>query len=370
MGGRLARGRETEVSAAGPPRPSCEASSARKAPFAKKQSWALRPRGVGRLVFSLAISCCALGLSLALVPHPGLCVLLPSIDTGAFLHSPVGDSASLSSPRCFAERELGRPGERRFTRGGCGRGAANSTAARALSQSPQNTEASKSEERFAAAPLARGVIETAKAMVASEMERVKAEAGDQRLAVLTSPRGFCEGVRRAVDTVEEALRVYGAPVYVKHQIVHNEHVCKDLEVRATSAAASDRSVSLRDPACLALKITFADVVGLVQSRGAVFVESLQDVPRGAVVVFSAHGVPPALREEAASRELRTVDATCPLVQKVHVYVQQKAREGYHIVIIGHKNHGAPQTASQPARQPDSQTAIASGEVCCRFLSAL
>ncbi|OEH76402.1 4-hydroxy-3-methylbut-2-enyl diphosphate reductase [Cyclospora cayetanensis] len=119
------------------------------------------------------------------------------------------------------------------------------------------------------------------------------------VALLAAPRGFCEGVSRAVGAVEEALRVFGSPVYVKHQIVHNEFVCKQLE-----------------------------------DRGAIFVEDIEEVPPNSVVVFSAHGIPPSVRDAAKARGLTTVDATCPLVQKVHVYVKQKANEGYQIGVKG------------------------------------
>jgi 4-hydroxy-3-methylbut-2-enyl diphosphate reductase len=121
--------------------------------------------------------------------------------------------------------------------------------------------------------------------------------------LLASPRGYCAGVERAVDTVELALEHYGAPVYVRKQIVHNLHVVRDLE-----------------------------------ARGAVFVESEQEVPHGATVVFSAHGVAPSVHAGAAERGLRTIDATCPLVTKVHTQAKRYAAEGYTIVLIGHAGH--------------------------------
>jgi len=120
---------------------------------------------------------------------------------------------------------------------------------------------------------------------------------------LAAPRGFCAGVDRAIDIVEMALDVYGAPVYVRHEIVHNRHVVEDLRL-----------------------------------KGAVFVDDLEDVPAGAIVIFSAHGVSPAVRGEAKARGLRTLDATCPLVTKVHLEALRYAREGYTIVLIGHKGH--------------------------------
>jgi 4-hydroxy-3-methylbut-2-enyl diphosphate reductase len=121
--------------------------------------------------------------------------------------------------------------------------------------------------------------------------------------LLASPRGYCAGVERAVETVERALALYGSPVYVRKQIVHNSHVVRDLE-----------------------------------SHGAVFVETLAEVPEGACVVFSAHGVAPAVRREAASLDLTTIDATCPLVTKVHAQARRLAAAGYAIVLIGHAGH--------------------------------
>ena len=121
--------------------------------------------------------------------------------------------------------------------------------------------------------------------------------------LLASPRGYCAGVERAVDTVEEALDLWGPPVYVRKQIVHNSHVVRDLE-----------------------------------ARGAVFVDSETEVPVGATVVFSAHGVAPSVYANAAERRLVTIDATCPLVTKVHSEAKHYARRGYTIVLIGHAGH--------------------------------
>ncbi len=121
--------------------------------------------------------------------------------------------------------------------------------------------------------------------------------------LLASPRGYCAGVERAVETVERALALYGRPVYVRKQIVHNVHVVRDLE-----------------------------------ERGAIFVEATTDVPEGATVVFSAHGVAPSVRTEAIERGLTAIDATCPLVTKVHTQAQRYARLGYTIVLIGHAGH--------------------------------
>ncbi|HYA65014.1 MAG TPA: 4-hydroxy-3-methylbut-2-enyl diphosphate reductase [Candidatus Sulfotelmatobacter sp.] len=117
------------------------------------------------------------------------------------------------------------------------------------------------------------------------------------------PRGFCAGVVRAVDIVELALEAYGAPVYVHHEIVHNTYVVEQL-----------------------------------RRRGAIFVEAISEVPSGAVLVFSAHGVPPTVRDEAKERSLRVIDATCPLVTKVHMEALKFAREKRTIILIGHKDH--------------------------------
>ncbi|MBV8997135.1 MAG: 4-hydroxy-3-methylbut-2-enyl diphosphate reductase, partial [Pseudonocardiales bacterium] len=118
--------------------------------------------------------------------------------------------------------------------------------------------------------------------------------------LLARPRGYCAGVDRAVATVEKALEAHGAPVYVRKQIVHNRHVVQTLE-----------------------------------ERGAVFVDEADEVPKGAILVFSAHGVSPEVHQRAAERELRTIDATCPLVTKVHQEVRRFARDDYDILLIGH-----------------------------------
>ena len=121
--------------------------------------------------------------------------------------------------------------------------------------------------------------------------------------VLAEPRGFCAGVERAIEIVEKALDIYGPPVYVRHEIVHNKRVVE----------------TLRD-------------------KGAVFVEKLDDIPDGAVTIFSAHGVPRAVEEEAESRELPVIDATCPLVTKVHKEGQLHVRKGREVILIGHDGH--------------------------------
>ena len=129
-----------------------------------------------------------------------------------------------------------------------------------------------------------------------------ATEGD-RDVLLAAPRGYCAGVDRAVITVEKALDLYGAPVYVRKQIVHNKHVVQGLE-----------------------------------ERGAIFVDELDEVPRGATVVFSAHGVSPMVHAEAKERGLKTIDATCPLVTKVHHEAKRFAKEDYRILLIGHAGH--------------------------------
>ena len=137
-----------------------------------------------------------------------------------------------------------------------------------------------------------------------------------RRVLLAKPRGYCAGVDRAVQAVEQALERFGAPVYVRKQIVHNTHVVRSLE-----------------------------------QRGAVFVEETQDVPEGAVVVFSAHGVAPAVREEATARGLRTIDATCPLVTKVHNEARRFGDQDYDILLIGHEGYEevVGTTGEAPAR---------------------
>jgi 4-hydroxy-3-methylbut-2-enyl diphosphate reductase len=121
--------------------------------------------------------------------------------------------------------------------------------------------------------------------------------------LLASPRGYCAGVDRAVQTVERALETYGAPVYVRRQIVHNRHVVTRLE-----------------------------------EKGAIFVQENAEVPEGAIVVFSAHGVAPGVHDQAADRRLRTIDATCPLVTKVHLEARRFAADDYDILLIGHEGH--------------------------------
>jgi 4-hydroxy-3-methylbut-2-enyl diphosphate reductase len=121
--------------------------------------------------------------------------------------------------------------------------------------------------------------------------------------VLAEPRGFCAGVDRAIEIVERALRKFGAPIYVRHEIVHNTYVVNDLK-----------------------------------AKGAIFIEELAEVPPGATLVFSAHGVSQAVRAEAAARGFQVFDATCPLVTKVHVEVAKLAKQGFEFIMIGHKGH--------------------------------
>ena len=128
-------------------------------------------------------------------------------------------------------------------------------------------------------------------------------ASDGKRVLLAKPRGYCAGVDRAVEAVEQALEQHGAPVYVRKQIVHNRHVVETLE-----------------------------------ARGAIFVDATDEVPEGALLVFSAHGVSPAVRTEAHDRALRTIDATCPLVTKVHQEAKRYAREDFDILLVGHQGH--------------------------------
>ena len=135
------------------------------------------------------------------------------------------------------------------------------------------------------------------------MPRTLARMSTSKRVIVAAPRGYCAGVDRAVTTVEKALDTYGPPIYVRKQIVHNKHVVSTLE-----------------------------------KRGAIFVDELDEVPADALVVFSAHGVSPAVREEAARRELRTIDATCPLVTKVHREAKRFAAKDTDILLIGHAGH--------------------------------
>ena len=164
-----------------------------------------------------------------------------------------------------------------------------------------------------------------------EASTIDAEPQRPGRVLLARPRGYCAGVDRAVQTVEQALDHYGAPIYVRKQIVHNLHVVRALE-----------------------------------KRGAIFVEETDEVPEGATVVFSAHGVAPTVHEEAARRELRTIDATCPLVTKVHNEARRFAQEGYDILLIGHDGHeevvGTTGEAPEAIRLVDGPGDVADVEV--------
>ena len=146
--------------------------------------------------------------------------------------------------------------------------------------------------------------------------------------LLASPRGYCAGVERAVETVERALALYGSPVYVRKQIVHNSHVVRELE-----------------------------------SDGAIFVDELSGVPEGATVVFSAHGIAPAVRAEASERGLEAIDATCPLVTKVHTQARRYADAGYAIVLIGHAGH--EEVEGTLGEAPDAIVLVQSAEDAAR-----
>ncbi|MEV1332803.1 4-hydroxy-3-methylbut-2-enyl diphosphate reductase [Micromonospora costi] len=135
------------------------------------------------------------------------------------------------------------------------------------------------------------------------MTQAEATSRTGKRVLLAKPRGYCAGVDRAVQTVEEALKLYGAPIYVRKQIVHNKHVVRTLE-----------------------------------AQGAIFVEENEEVPEGATVIFSAHGVAPEVYEQAKARSLKAIDATCPLVTKVHQEAKRFAAEDYDILLIGHEGH--------------------------------
>jgi 4-hydroxy-3-methylbut-2-enyl diphosphate reductase len=145
-----------------------------------------------------------------------------------------------------------------------------------------------------------------------------------RKILLASPRGYCAGVERAVETVERALELYGKPVYVRKQIVHNLHVVQELE-----------------------------------ARGAIFVDEETEVPEGSTVVFSAHGVAPSVYVNAEARQLRTIDATCPLVTKVHVQARRYAADGYTVILIGHAGH--EEVVGTMGEAPDSIVLVESAD---------
>lgn len=142
--------------------------------------------------------------------------------------------------------------------------------------------------------------------------------------ILANPRGFCAGVERAIAIVERALQKFGAPIYVRHEIVHNKFVCDDL-----------------------------------RAKGAVFVEDLSEVPEGSTVIFSAHGVSKAVRKEAEARGLRIFDATCPLVTKVHVEVGKMHEQGCEVVMVGHRGH--PEVEGTMGQNPEGMYLVESAE---------
>ncbi|AWB33734.1 4-hydroxy-3-methylbut-2-enyl diphosphate reductase [Orrella marina] len=147
--------------------------------------------------------------------------------------------------------------------------------------------------------------------------------------VLAQPRGFCAGVDRAIDIVERALQIHGSPVYVRHEIVHNKFVVDDL-----------------------------------RSKGAIFVKELDEVPAGALVVFSAHGVPQKVQDEARCRGLQVFDATCPLVTKVHVEVAKMRRQGLEVIMIGHAGH--PEVEGTLGQSPDGMYLVEDEEDVARL----
>jgi len=147
--------------------------------------------------------------------------------------------------------------------------------------------------------------------------------------LLASPRGYCAGVDRAVVTVERAIEHYGPPVYVRKQIVHNRYVVEALE-----------------------------------ERGAIFVEELDEVPDGSLVIFSAHGVAPEVHEQAAERQLKTIDATCPLVTKVHSEARRFAHEGYDILLIGHEGH--EEVVGTMGEAPQSMTLVEDADAASKL----
>lgn len=147
--------------------------------------------------------------------------------------------------------------------------------------------------------------------------------------LLANPRGFCAGVNMAIDCLDEAIRIFGAEIYVYHEIVHNRYVV-------------DRFVR----------------------QGVTFVNELSEVPRGAVLLYSAHGVSPEIRQQAAARDLQTIDATCPLVTKVHMEAVKYARDGYHIILIGHDGHD--EVIGTMGEAPESITLVETPEDVARL----
>ena len=161
-------------------------------------------------------------------------------------------------------------------------------------------------------------------MTLTQIQGTTSTAAGAKTLVRVRPRGFCAGVVRAVDIVDLALGAYGEPVYVHHEIVHNRYVVDQL-----------------------------------RGRGAIFVETIEEVPEGAVLVFSAHGVPPRVRVEAKERKLRVIDATCPLVTKVHLEALKFAREGRTLILIGHRDH--QEIVGTSGEAPDQTIVVGSVE---------
>ena len=142
--------------------------------------------------------------------------------------------------------------------------------------------------------------------------------------LLSSPRGFCAGVERAIEIVERALKIWGAPIYVKHEIVHNRHV-----------------------------------VDRLRNLGAIFIENLEEVPVGSRLIYSAHGIPPSVREKAKDKHLIELDATCPLVTKLHSATKRFSQKGHHVVLIGHKDH--VEVIGTKGEAPESTTVVENPE---------
>jgi 4-hydroxy-3-methylbut-2-enyl diphosphate reductase len=194
----------------------------------------------------------------------------------------------------------------------------------AVGRSGSNAAASDHEEPAATTPRAAGFFVSGHCPRTGFASFVATLPTVVKKILLASPRGYCAGVERAVETVERALELYGAPVYVRKQIVHNLHVVRDLE-----------------------------------ARGAIFVDEETEVPEGKTVVFSAHGVAPSVHANAAARALATIDATCPLVTKVHTQARRYTNEGYTVLLIGHAGH--EEVVGTMGEAPDSIILVESAE---------
>src|ERR1700704_3669360 len=209
--------------------------------------------------------------------------------------TPAASSCSSWTPRTSAQRPWTS----------CGRGSRASHPARSSSCTTTATRTSRAWRRRSASSSsrARRPVGSSPSYTEVRMSSTETRAAAPEKLLLAAPRGYCAGVDRAVQTVEHALDLYGAPVYVRKEIVHNKHVVEEL-----------------------------------RERGAVFVDQETEVPEGSTAVFSAHGVAPSVHANAAERRLFAIDATCPLVTKVHVEAKKFAAEGYTIVLIGHAGH--------------------------------